>query len=448
MFGSECGNVRSLAETLRRFALIVCSAFALLLVACGDPKPKGPSRASRDTPGVRKSSGPVDDSGYLKFERIGKPMEGKPWIAHVNTIDLDQNGLLDVVGCDAGSNTVFWIRQISEGVFEEVTVGEDLQVPVRVEYADMDGDGDLDLLVASMGAVFPNNDRIGEVFILENDGAGNFTKRTVIEHTARVTDVRAGDFNGDGRLDLALAQFGYDQGEVSWLERTGEWTFEQHVLFELSGAINVGVADFNGDRHLDIVVNISQQWEEIHYFENRGDGNFTRHRLWGSANEDYGSSGMQVADLNGNGRPDILFSNGDGFGPAATPGPRPWHGLQWLENLGSGAFRYHRIGDLMGAYSPVAVDLDRDGHMDVVSVAGYADWKNKNREVVSLMWFRNDGKMRFEPRILSRYPKDLITLAAGSFEGDGEVALVTGGFYIYPPYEGMERILLWRRTAR
>jgi FG-GAP-like repeat len=269
----------------------------------------------------------------------------------------------------------------------------------------------------------------------------------VLENTSRVTDVRVADLNHDGQLDLVLAQFGYDQGEVSWLERTGPWEFRRHVLLELSGAINVCVADFNGDGQPDVAALLSQQWEEIYYFQNEGRGRFTKNRIWGSTNEDYGSSGISVCDLNRDGRPDILYSNGDGFGPAATPGPRPWHGVQWLENKGDGQFRYHRIGNLPGAYSPVGVDLDRDGAMDVVAVAAYADWNNQNRNVVSLMWFRNDGTQFFEPRVLARAPKDQITLAAGDFDGLGGPVLATGGFYIYPPYDSMGRITLWRRKA-
>lgn len=387
----------------------------------------------------------VLDLSYLKPQDIGAVAERPPWIAHLTAVDLDNDGLMDVIACDAQVNQVIWIRQVAKGVFEEKTIGENLRAPVHVETADMDGDGDLDVLVASMAVVFPHNDRIGTVFILENDGRQNFTVRTVLENTSRVTDIRPADLNGDGRLDLALAQFGYDQGEVSWLEQTGPWEFKRHVLLELSGAINVGVADFDGDGKPDIAALLSQQWEEIYIFKNDGRGNFTAKRVWGSTNEDYGSSGISIADLNRDGRPDIIYSNGDGFGPSATPGPRPWHGVQWLENKGAGEFKYHRIGLLPGAYSPIAVDLDRDGAMDVVASSAYADWNNKNRNVVSLMWFKNDGNMDFESRALAHTPKDLITLAAADFDGDGLPVLVTGGFYIYPPYDSVSRVTLWRR---
>ena len=361
----------------------------------------------------------------------------------MKAIDLDRDGLMDIVFCEARESKIEWLRQISPGQFEERTIAENMSAPVHVEACDIDGDGDTDLIVSSMGEVFPNNDRIGTVTILVNDGSQHFTPRPILEHTFRVTDARAVDLDGDGDLDIVLGQFGYDQGQVAWLEQTSPWVFKLHPLLELSGAINVCVADFDGDSRPDIAALISQQWEEVYFFRNLGGGKFETNRIWGSTNEDFGSSGLSVC-----GRPDLVYSNGDGFGPAATPGPRPWHGLQWFENTGTGYFTYHRIGDLPGAYSPIGVDLDGDGAMDVVAVAAYADWNNAQRDVVSLMWFRNDGHMNFKPYVLARVPKDLITLAAGDFTGDGTVSLATGGFYIYPPFDDISRITIWKRAPR
>ncbi len=380
----------------------------------------------------------------LRSETIGAPTRNSPWIAHVSPVDLDRDGRLDLIVSEAQANQVLWLRQTDGGRFEERILAAGMKAPVHAEAADLDADGDLDVVVASMGFVFPNNDRIGTVFVLENDGRQNFTPRAVLENTERVTDVRAGDFNGDGKTDLALAQFGYDQGAVSWLERTGPWTFTRHVLLELSGAVNVCVADFNGDGRPDLAALLSQQWEEIYLFTNTGQG-FDRRRIWGSTNEDYGSSGLSVCDLNGDGRPDLLYTNGDGFGPAATPGPRPWHGVQWLENLGGGQFRFHRIGDLPGAYSPVGVDWDGDGMMDVVAAGAYAGRGNPAAPPAALVWFRNRGGMQFDARVLATKPLDQITVAAGDFAGDGRPALVSGGFFLSATYDGTGRLTLWRR---
>ena len=431
----------------RRFLFLLLGSTLLFAAfatsACR--KLDAPSAASR-----KARTAPADPAAYLNYlqrTEIGTPLGQPPWIAHVVSVDLDKDGLLDVLVCEAKENKVVWIRQVSPGKFEEKIIDDVSLAPVHAEAVDMDGDGDLDVLVSSMGFVFPNNDKIGTVVILENDGHQNFTRHEVLTNTSRVTDIRAADFDEDGKMDLVVGQFGYDQGEVRWMRRTGPWTFDPGVILtDLSGDINVCVADFNGDGHQDIVALISQQWEEIYVFLNDGKGNFTRKLIWGSTNEDYGSSGISLCDLNGDGRPDILYANGDGFGPAATPGPRPWHGLQWLENTGGGTFKYHRIGDLPGAYSPIAVDLDRDGKMDVVAVAAYCGWDKMNPLVASLAWFHNEGQERFTKRVLATTPKDLLALTSGDFDGNGQPVLVTGCFPVYPPYDDIARITLWRKT--
>ncbi|MEO6004408.1 MAG: VCBS repeat-containing protein [Opitutus sp.] len=386
----------------------------------------------------------VEDTKRYTRESIGTPFEGKPWVSHVKVVDLDRDGADDILACDDRLNGVVWLRQNAPGKFVETTLISGISSPVHVEAVDMDGDGDLDLLVACMGEVFPNNDKIGSILILENDGKQNFTSHVIAEHIARVTDVRAGDFDRDGRLDLAVAQFGYDQGEIRWMRNVGGWKFESRNLLNLSGTINVCVADLNGDGTLDIAALVSQQWEEVHVFENNGSGEFTDRIVFGSTNEDYGSSGISLCDLNRDGRPDILYTNGDGFA-YADPGKRPWHGLQWLENVGGGSFRFHRIGDLPGAYSPLGVDLDGKGIIDIVCTSGFNDWKNP--EAKALVVFKNDGKMNFTLHVLAHTPIQLITCAAGNFDGSGKPSIVTAGFYSYPPFDRMDRITLWRPTV-
>jgi len=429
---------RRCLESAARGALAgLAGAVCLLAAGCGRPALPAQIVAARPAP--------VEDLSYLQHEDIGAAITDHPWIAHVKIVDLDQDGRMDILACEARDNALLWLRQVAPGRFEEHVIATDLPGVVHVETADMSGKGHVDIILSVMGVVFPNNDRIGSVIVLENDGRQNFTRHVIADHIARVCDARAADFNGDGRPDLVLGQFGYDQGEVQWMENLGNWQFKSHHLLDLSGTINVCVADLCGHGAPDIAAIVSQQWEELYLFRNDGKGNFTTKLLWGSTNEDYGSSGISLGDLNGDGRPDILYTNGDGFGPAVVPGPRPWHGVQWLQNLGDGNFRYHRVSDLPGAYSPVAVDLDGDGHMDIVASSAYADWDKSNPKIVSLMWFRNDGHQNFTPHILAYTPKDLITVDAGDLDGNGRPALVTGGFYVYPPYVRMGRITVWRR---
>ncbi len=419
-----------------RQPLLLCLGICFLGTSCRRPPPPPEPPATR-----AKES--VENLDYLTAQAVGFPIEGHPWIAHVRIVDFDQDGLADVLVVDARTNSINLLRQSAPGTFSESVLYPDIPAVVRAEPYDIDADGDLDLLVASMGQVFPNNDPIGTVLVLENDGAQHFTPHVIAEHVPRVTDVQAGDLNGDGRPDLAVALFGYNQGEVRWFENRGDWSFASHQLLDLSGAINVCIADFTGDRIPDVAAVVSQEWEEVYLFENSGSGTFTRRVIFGSTNEDFGSSGLSVADMNRDGRPDLLYSNGDGFDLAA-PGARTWHGLQWLENLGGGGFRFHRMGDLRGAYTPIGVDLDRDGAMDAVAVSGFNDWSDP--KAASLVWFRNDGRGNFTPHVLAHTPTHLLALAAGDLDGDGEVDLVTGGFHAYPPFDRLSRLLIWRHT--
>ncbi len=99
---------------------------------------------------------------FLEGTSIGDPMgDTKPWITNLTIVDLDADGLKDVVACDAKLNRICWIRQTVPGEFKEHKIGSEVRGPAHVSPCDIDLDGDLDLLIAKMGMIFPNNDRIG-----------------------------------------------------------------------------------------------------------------------------------------------------------------------------------------------------------------------------------------------------------------------------------------------
>lgn len=384
--------------------------------------------------------------GYDSFipRSIGYPAEGRPWITDLLIADLDGDGLKDIIVCDGRRNRISWIRQTSKGVFSEQDIGETVLGPAHVEVADLDGDGHLDVLVASMGVIPPSNEKVGSVVVLMNDGTNHFSNKVILDKISRVTYVNAADLNKDGRLDLVVGAFGYVEGEIRWLENKGKGEFQSHPLLDLPGTIHAPIADLDGDGNPDIVALVSQDSEEVHGFFGDGAGHFRDAVLYGSTNKDFGSSGLSIADVNRDGRPDIVYSNGDGF-DYATPGSRPWHGVQWLENRGAGQFTYHRVGDFAGAYSPFVVDVDGDGNNDILVCSGFNDWKNP--EAVSLICFQNDGHNQFIPRPLAHVPTHLIVVKAADLYNDGRIELVTGAFMFYPPYDHPSRVTLWEPTS-
>lgn len=377
---------------------------------------------------------------FLNPKPVGQPFTEPPMISNLETADLDNDGLQDIVVCDARNNFVSWIRQYPAGVFTETVIAEGLIAPAHIQAYDFDKDGDKDLMVAVLGMLFPNNDKIGSVIILENDGKCNFTKHVVAEKIARVSDVRAGDLDNDGDNDLAVAQFGYDDGETRWIENLGGWKFRNHILQNLSGPINVEIVDIDKDGDNDIVSLVSQEWEEIYCFVNQGKGVFKPALLYKASNEDFGSSGIGIRDFDLDGDSDIIYTNGDAF-DYIPPLPRPWHGVQYLENKGNLTFEYHRICDFPGAYSAKATDIDSDGDLDLFVVSGFNLWDRADAQ--SFIWLENDGTMKFTLHNIATSPTHLLVLDMGNFNGDKLIDMVTGGMHAYPPYDRMGRVTLW-----
>jgi hypothetical protein len=383
---------------------------------------------------------PGEKIDFLVPRPVGQNFTQPPQISNIEPADLDGDGLLDIIVCDARNNFVSWIKQFPAGTFAETVLMSDLIAPAHVQVIDFDGDGDKDILVAVLGMLFPNNDKIGSVVILENDGKCNFRKRIIISKVARVSDVRAGDLDKDGDMDLAVAQFGYDDGETRWIENLGNWKFQSHILQSLSGTINVEIVDIDKDSDLDIISVVSQEWEEIYCFVNDGKGNFQPRLLYGSSNEDFGSSGIFISDVDKDGDDDILYTNGDAF-DYIPPVPRPWHGVNWLENKGNFTFVYHRICDFAGAYNARPVDIDNDNDLDLFVISGFNFWEKP--ECQSFIWLENTGNMQFRKHNIANSPTHLLTLESGDFNNDGLTDFVTGGMHAYPPYDRMGRITLW-----
>jgi len=394
---------------------------------------------------VNKNNTEGQKIDFLTPIQVGNEFTEHPLVSQILSVDLDNDGLLDVIVCDCKNNTVSWIRQYPLGTYSEKVLANDLIAPAHAQAIDFDKDGDIDLMIGVLGMLFPNNDKIGSVIILENDGKYNFRKHVVAEKIARVSDVRAGDLDNDGDLDLAVAQFGYDDGETRWIENLGNWKFQSHILQNLSGPINVEIVDVDKDGDNDIISLVSQEWEEIYCFVNDGKGHFEPRRLWGSSNEDFGSSSICMSDFDKDGDEDIIYTNGDAF-DYIPPQGRPWHGLQWLENKGNLKFEYHRLCSFTGAVNARPVDIDKDGDLDLFAVSAFNLWDKPESQ--SFIWLENTGNMQFVKHPIAKSPTHLLSLGVGDYNNDGLMDFVTGGMHTYPPYDRMSRVDIWINNGK
>lgn len=380
----------------------------------------------------------------FRHEFVGPKPAKRPRILHVDVVDLDGDGANEILACDGLRHQVLLYRSV-DGVWEETALGDvELPSPAHATVVDLDQDGRLDVLVAVLGDPWPTDDRVGGVVWLRNEGEGRFTTTYLLEDVRRVTDVQAADLDGDGDLDLAVAEFGFSRGRVVWLENDGEQSFRDHTLLAGPGAIHTPIRDFDGDGDLDIVTVVTQEEEEVWAFENQGvvEGRLrlAPKLLQFDYNFDLGAAGLVAADLDQDGDEDLLMPAGDNL-DLLSHYPQPYHGCYWLENQGGWRFKRHRISDLGGAYSVDVGDLDGDGDLDVALVSFCNDWMVDGN--ASVVWLENNGQQRFTSWQIASQPVSFATVACGDADGDGRVDIVGGSLHIAEPFDRLGRLSVW-----
>jgi hypothetical protein len=248
--------------------------------------------------------------------------------------------------------------------------------------------------------------------------------RSVLEQLRRPTDCLAADLNEDGHEDLVVCAFGNRLGHFSWFERRADGQYDEHVLLDRPGAIRSEVRDFNGDGHLDILVLMAQAREGLFLFVNEGKGKFRMETVLETP-PSWGLAGFDVADINKDGRMDLVVANGD-QGDFALP-QKPYHGIRVYFNEGNNRFREAFYYPMAGAYKALARDFDLDGDLDLVAIAYYPDFAASTPQSFVYLENRGDGKFdafTCEEQNSGRW----LVMDAGDLDGDGDEDVVLGSF--------------------
>ncbi len=398
---------------------------------------------------VTLGSIPVD------FRRLGfqlpEPFQHSA-IANVNLVHLFDKKKLDILVCDVQYGRVLVLSPyLSPPSWK--TIGNVL-APAHAEVVDLDGDGIPDVIVASLGSFSPTDDLVGGVVWFRGRPDGTFTPITLLKGVGRVADVQAADFNGDGKLDLVVGVFGWrNTGEILYLEnQTNDWEhpqFASHVVDERHGTIHVPVCDLNKDGRPDFVALISQEHETIVAFLNEGNGRFRKEVIYAAPHPAYGSSGIQVVDLNGDGNLDVLYTNGDTLDPPYLL--KPYHGVQWLENRGSFPFIHHPVAAMYGVMRAVAADFRGHGQKDIVAVSYLPEEvfpQRRQMKLDSILYLEQTKTGKFSAHGLEQIRCDYLTAAAGDLYGDGRIHLVTGTHSMNPDFVGSNALTIWENLGR
>ncbi|MFL5342813.1 MAG: FG-GAP repeat domain-containing protein [Gemmataceae bacterium] len=378
----------------------------------------------------------------VRFERVGYPgpaVQQKFAVSNVNLVRLppagqksDPKGPLDILACDMQNGLVMLLRPYEPK--PEWKVLAHVSHPAHAEVLDLDGDGILDVVVANLGSFPPTDLRCGSVVWLRGRPDGSFTPHTLLDKVGRVADVQAADFRGTGKLDLVVGVFGWQTvGELLFLEnQTTDWDkpkFVPRVLDNRHGTIHVPVADLNGDGKPDFVALFAQEHEAVVAFINEGDGKFRPQTLYQASDPSYGSSGIQLVDLTGSGRLDVLYTNGDILDDPFLF--KPYHSIQWLENKGDLKFEHHPITPMFGVHRAVAAPITGSGRKDVVACSFLPHDKftdRARRNAAAIVVLEQVAPGQFERHVLSTVDADHCTCAVGDLFGTGRQDIVVGNF--------------------
>jgi hypothetical protein len=385
---------------------------------------------------------PPDAAQKLNVEfRIDKrqyqePGGVAPAIAQLKWMSLKTGSQPTLVVTDMRSGTIMSLNP-TDAVTRPQALAR-LDNPCHVEPCDLDADGILDLVVADLGSFPPNDhDRGRVVWLRGREGGGDYEPIVIAQGLGRVADVRPGDFDNDGDLDLVVAVFGMDRtGDIRVLwnvaARGQPPEFRSEILDPRPGPIHVPPVDLNGDGYLDFFSLISQNYEQVAVFMNqRGSyqktAPFHMQTLYEGPDLTFGSSGIELADLDGDGDVDVVYTNGDAFDNGFV---NPSHGVQWLENQGQLKFVCHRLTDLTGAYTARVGDLDLDGDQDIIVVVWMpGDVEPKNvfeHPLASIICLEQTAPGQFVRHTLEQQTLIHAALELADFDGDGDLDFVVG----------------------
>ena len=323
-------------------------------------------------------------------------------VSSVHAADLDGDGDLDVVAGVQSDDALAWYKNFGDGEFSgRFDITNDAPDPMSLDTADFDQDGDLDLVSASRGDQ--------KIAWYENRGGLWGDQRVLTTFAYRTDWVRAADLDGDSLPDVVWGSREH-RAPIAWHRNLGNGDFSSYRVLNTAvpDSTSIRIADVDDDGDADLVW-ISTQEGVLAWQANQGNAEFADHRLIGTT----AGHALLVEDLDLDGDPDLV-ANAEADADGATRSV-------WYENLGAGEFALRDMVDdgPEKRDSYCAADLDGDGDTDVCSVS-YDD---------PTAWYENLGGGDFSYHVVSTARLGGLMSEARDLDDDGDADLLIASYY-------------------
>lgn len=306
-----------------------------------------------------------ENDGFGNFTDGKIIVSGEGTMQSIYVVDLDGDSDADILtesnqGYPVDNDQVVWFMNDGSGNFgQKIIITDQINSGHCVFASDLDGDGDSDVLSASV-----YDDKIAWY---KNDGNGNFGAQQIISTTTYgASTVYASDIDGDGDNDI-LAGGAWDNS-LSWYENIdGQGTFGPENSISTSAELIqfAYTADLDGDYDQDVYF-AAMGNNKIAWFQNEGNGNFGSQHL---IHYETDATDVCAQDFDNDNDFDIVSTADDGV-------------LSWFENNGFGEFGEQIIISTMNNRSVCSTDLNGDNKYDIITASYY-------QEKVS--WYENMG---------------------------------------------------------
>ncbi len=339
----------------------------------------------------------------------------------VDYADLDNDGDLDLISGGEGSIT---LNKNLGGNFDGDTYiasgfnGGDIY---SLTTADFDDDGDIDIAFSDPSS--------GKIYLIVNEGIDAVWPLYTIYTSGTVPysiklDVL--DFDADGDLDLISANFG--SKDISFLRNDGQYTFTSlsvHTSGYFPASIDKG--DIDGDGAIDIVYSATDQDVgngEIGWISYSGDGSTITPNTIINTQDDLVH--FSLVDIDGNGTLDILSGSSFNSGKVV-----------WFSNDGNGNFGAEQIiENSFSADEVIGGDLDGDGDEDIIAITfGSANGQ-------TMFWYENLGNSTFSTRNEIGFTHaGASSVQSLDFDNDGDLDIAVSGYFSLDPVGGWVSIV-------